>query len=625
VNLAEAVVKVVGDFTGLRSQVQAEGDRAAQTFGQRFRSGTTRALGAGLAIGGAALGAAAAVGTRGVIELDNAMADYQATTGATVEETARAAETTEELFRGNLGVDSYREAAEAQAALRSELGLSEDQIDDVADSFVNYARVTGQDTVGAIESMDGILDAWNLNADDSGGIMDQLVRSHQLYGGSVEENAGVLQRLAPQLQAANMGLDDGVGLLNLLAASGIDASKMPQALTQALSKIESPEELQQMIDEIAGTEDAFDRARLATELFGPRAGPQLAAALDEGIGGLDDYKISADEAAGATDTAAEAIDSSFGRQAQLWIRNIQGMATDMVQNLGPGIGGVAMAASTLAPSMRGLFGLLRSGATGAIPLLLGAVGKIGPMLSGLALGPVGIIVAAVAGLFLAWQTNFLGIRDIVANVFAWITDVAVPWITTTFGMIVSAVSSAVGLIVDVVGTIIDVIAGVFGWISDVAVGSFETAFGAIKAVIETVVGTITGIISGITGVVSTVAEAVGGLFDFITGGTSAANAELHGVTTSIPKPSAPTGNLGSVPKYAEGTPYVPSDQLAYLHRGEAVLPADAAAAWRGGGDTYVVNVQGLVAARSTHEIADGLRELGEHGRLTPPRRRFANA
>lgn len=92
-NLAEAVVKVVGDFSPLRRQTQQEADRAAQTFGSRFRTGATRALGAGLAVGGAAIAGAAAVGTKGVVELDNAMADYQATTGATNEELETAAAT----------------------------------------------------------------------------------------------------------------------------------------------------------------------------------------------------------------------------------------------------------------------------------------------------------------------------------------------------------------------------------------------------------------------------------------------------------------------------------------------------------------------------------------------------
>lgn len=34
-----------------------------------------------------------------------------------------------------------------------------------------------------------------------------------------------------------------------------------------------------------------------------------------------------------------------------------------------------------------------------------------------------------------------------------------------------------------------------------------------------------------------------------------------------------SGSSSNVPKYAVGTPFVPSDQLAFLHKGEMVIPA----------------------------------------------------
>ena len=632
-NLAEAIVKVVGDFAGFRRQIETEGDRAGQTLGQRMRPGLTRALGAGIAIGGAALAGAAAVGTKGVIELDNAMADYQATTGATAEQTAIAAETTEALFRGNLGVDSYAEAAAAQAALRTNLGLTEDQIDDVAGSFVDYARITGQDVTGAIEGVDDILDAWNMDASESGSIMDQLIASNQKYGGSVEGNADVLGRLAPQLRAANMGLDDGVGLLNLFAASGIDASKAPQALTQALSKVESPEQLQQMITDIAATEDEFERARLATDLFGSRAGPQLAAALDEGTFSLGDYAIGAEAAAGTTETAADALDDSFGRKAELWIRNIQGMATDLVQGLGPGIGGLATTAAVAAPALGTLGSKLGGLATQIGPKLLGGLLGLGPVVAGagtavgtafsaaasavIAAWPlilIGLVVAAIVALVMNPElrakalevggaiVRFIGealgaLVGILGNVLStiggwvgWVVGVlgSIPgrvaaWVGQLIGQAVNAGAGVVSTIAGAVGNVVSFVLGipgrVAGWIGGLIGGAASAAAGFVGR-IAGMVGDVIGTILGLPG------RVIGGLADgFASMGRAAVDAFL-GFIRGIPEA---VGNIiggigdfvgGLIPSFDVGTDYVPRDMLAKVHSGEMIVPARDAAAIR---------------------------------------------
>lgn len=679
-SIADLFVRLMADDKGLEAQVTGSakraGDKAGTTMGQRMGAGIKAGAKAGLVGIGAVVGTAFGLGLRGVVELDTAMADFQATTGATQDEVNDASDAVLEFSRRNL--QPIDEITDTMANLRTEMGLTQEQAEDMTEPFLKFAEVTGQQGPDAVSAFDDILDAWNLDASDSQGIMDKLIESHQRYGGSVDENQAMLAKLAPVMQGANLTYDDGIGLLNLFAASGIDASKAPQALTAALSKVKSPEQLQRLIDDITNTEDPFKRAQKAIDLFGARAGPQLAQALQPGSGGLDDFRVSTEEAAGATDEASDAFESSFGRQAQLWLNNIKGMATGLVQDLGPGIGGLAGAAAIGGPAIGNLFKLMGRGAMGVIPLLVGAIGQIGPALS-LLMGPVGIIIAVVAGLFLAWQTNFLGIRDIVGNVVNWFVkdvlpmlqkafDVLVTIIGTAFDVVVTIIKTAVTIAIEIfkvwftvwstiIGTIVNVVTTAIGIIGDVIgtiVGIVETMVGGVRGAMELFVGifrtvgkfigpivdVILAPIRGIMDVVGTVVGAVAGLFDFITGGSKDAEANLNRVgKTATPTGQFVPGNMGGTrPPTAQEGAWRTTGGLWQLHADEMVVPPGPAQAlrdWFGngfagavggrrGGDTYVVNVQGLLRARSAHDIGAGLRRLGERGQLVPPRRPMVN-
>lgn len=315
----------------LKSGARVEDD--TKTRGYRIG----QAIGTGIKVVATASTALFAIAAKGAIELQNVQADFTAETGATAAEAERAGKAINAMSGRNM--QGIKEIGGALTKVHTDMGLVGDEAERTTERFLKFARATNQDAAGAVVAFDNILDAWGLTAKDAAGIMDKLIVSHQKYGGSIEENQRALASLAPQLKALNLSLDDGIGLLNLFASTGLDASKAQAALNSAVSKLPPGTNLKDFLAHLATVVDDGQRARTAIDVFGARAGAALANAIRPGVAGLDSFTVSADDAAGATIKAADALDSTFSTQVQLKIKEV-GAA---IRDLGPGITGVASA------------------------------------------------------------------------------------------------------------------------------------------------------------------------------------------------------------------------------------------------------------------------------------------
>lgn len=319
-----------GQFqTDAVSAANSAGKSAGQTMGEQLGSKLRSAMGSAI---GAGAGALFGIAIQQGAALDAATQKLAADTGLTGQALAQQSSAIDSMYRGNLQSMDSVEASLAEVI--SGFNLSGQAADDLTQKMLTYETATGQDAQ-AVTALKMVTDAWNLSASDEGTIMDQLVASHQKYGTSVADDQTSLQKMAPALTAMGMQFSDGVDLLNMFAAAGIDASKAPTALNTAIKQLKPGQTLNDLISQISSIQDPLQRAQVAAKDFGTRAGAQLADALKPGITSLDQFQTSTDDTVGATDKAADAIRSDWGNQLTLLMHNIGGALASVSQSFGP--------------------------------------------------------------------------------------------------------------------------------------------------------------------------------------------------------------------------------------------------------------------------------------------------
>jgi len=323
------------------SQAQKAGDAAGTTLGSRIGSAATIAFRGGLAL----LSAGAAIATRGLVELDDAVAQFTADTGASKVEADAAGKAILAMSAKN--IQPIKEIGATLGAVVNALGLTGDAAAAMTQTFLTFARATGQDATEAVQSFKGILDAWGLTAADSAGLMDKLVFSHQKYGTVISEDEDALHNLAPAMKALNFNIDDTIGLLDLFKQAGLDATTTQRAFNTAVKNLPSGTNLQDVIDRLSRIVDPALRAKAAIDIFGSRGGVALSNALAPGNKALQDYVRELVGLPPLTQEAAAAIDSTFGARIQIMLKGFAARLVEIGQNFGPLLSGFGALATGL--------------------------------------------------------------------------------------------------------------------------------------------------------------------------------------------------------------------------------------------------------------------------------------
>lgn len=511
-------------------------------------------IGAAATAVGAALVGMVKSGIDNARELDNQMSKFRASTGMTGEEAEKVKGIVKDLYKVN--EDSYEDLVKTAEALHNAMGMNADDIAKYAQNYLDYAKVTGQANEVAVGAIDDLGDAWGLSADEQVSAMDKILVMYQKHGAEVTDTQAALQRMAPAAQAAGYSLDESAAFLAMFAEAGVDSSTASTAFTKALQKVESPAELRKLIQDIENTSDPFARAQKATELFGVRAGPQMAQALGSGNASLEDFIEEMNGAAGAVTNASAAYDDNFNTRLALLQKKFGGIATEIGEKLLPIISNLLAWVEDHMPEIEATISGVFDAIGGAIswfsenvmpPLsnAMNAIFKIvqavWPVIEGIIKGAIQVITGILSGLAAILTLDFGAVWDKFKNMCSDAWNAITGAISRAWENIKSGVSNAVSSVgnalssgwesmktsvTDAWNNITGTISGAWEGIKSAVSGAWENVKSATNDALSTLGSAIStgweGIKSGAANAWSNITGAISGAWEGIKSAVSSA-------------------------------------------------------------------------------------------------------
>lgn len=468
---------------------------------------------------------------------------------------------------------SFEAAGTAIGEVNTRFGLTGDELEKLSTQFIQFAEINGTDVNSSIDSVQKVLSAFGLSAEDAGAVLDTLNKVGQDTGISMDTLSGLMVSNATAFQGFGLNAADAANVLGTLEKSGIDTS----VVMTGLSKVQAAA----MKDGVSMQEkfaEALGSSESAIDTFGAKAGPKLYAAFQSGTISADMFTESQHNLGDALGSTADTFNATLDPldQTTVVLNQLKTIGADLVNTAGPALADIFQrigeAVKTVSEKWKGLSEgqkqtiLTVAGIIAAVGPLLAILGKVITVIGSIMTmapaisaafaalsGPIGLAVAAIAGLIaigvalgkhwdevVAWTKNLgRSISNGFDNILKSIrTAVNNAWtaVRTAFQNIVNAITNAVNNARNTVSSVFNAIKNTISSILNSALGVVQSVVNSIKSAFNfslSIPSIATGALDVAKGAVDWVVSAIKGAFNFSLSLPSVATGVFSSVTSTV--------------------------------------------------------------------------------------------
>lgn len=226
-------------------------------------------------------------------------------------------------------------AGNAVGTVATKFDLTGDALEELSTKFIKYADLNNTDVVSSIESVQAACEAWGVEAENAGDVLDLLNATSQDTGASVDSLSSSLTTNAASLKDMGFNLEEAVSFLGDLETSGVDSSSVMTGLKKALVNASkegktTSEALSELQESMESADSSAEATTEAIELFGSKAGASIAEACQNGRLNFNDLGEAMTDYVGNVDTTYDATLDGADKIKLAW----QGVKTEVGATVG---------------------------------------------------------------------------------------------------------------------------------------------------------------------------------------------------------------------------------------------------------------------------------------------------
>lgn len=467
----------------------------------------------------------------------------------------------------SLPIDNLENIGKVIGEMNTQFGFTDEKLQHASEKMLKFSEITGSDVVASTQNAKQAISVFHMSSDDLDSVLDDVAKTAQDTGVSVDDLFQKAIEGAPQLQELGLSFSDSVKLLGAFEQAGVDGSAALSSLSKAAVNYAKDgksltDGLAETQDKILNATDQTEALNAAAEVFGTKGAVRMVDAIQRGVLNLNDLGGAASDSQGTVETTfsntLDPIDeetvalnnvklamAEFGsaiseavapilealvpiiQKVAKWFSSLSGTSKTIIVV----IGGIAMVISALLPILAVVAGGIAA-AGGAMAFLTGVLLPVAGIIAGII-----AVVAAVVAVIKNWgditdwlsekwsafkdwmsglwdtisekiQEVWNGIKDFFADIWEQIYNVIegpLKFIEGTIGAVMYAIYAVIYTVWEVIKFALK---KAWKWISDTASAVFVPVANFFSGIWNGIKDTATGIWNSIKGT-------LGGIWDSI--------------------------------------------------------------------------------------------------------------
>lgn len=287
---------------------------------------------------------------------------------------------------------SFEDIGEALGEVNTRFGFTDEQLEESTRQFVKFADITGTDAKNAVRLVSRAMGDAGIKAEDYNSILDALAVAAQASGISIDKLTEYITKYGAPMRALGFDTNESIAIFSQWEQAGVNTEIAFSGMKNAISSWSkegknAKDEFKKTLEQIAAAPDIADATTQAIEVFGKKAGPDLADAIQNGRFEYSRFLELIENSEGTVDATYDETQTAVDKTA-LALQNVKTTAAALVNEY----------VEKYSPQIQAAINAVTQKIEKAVPKIENAVKWVSKNLPGIEAG-----VAAIGAVFAAWK------------------------------------------------------------------------------------------------------------------------------------------------------------------------------------------------------------------------------